>query len=100
MDLMKELLTPQGLDEANYHDFSDAKYTRFKKIMNIVDKELDHLYVLAKEGSGFSKLVNELGGDPGILIEARQHLKKLDDVMSDLEMTVGMAQEKHDEDNG
>ena len=100
MDLMKELLTTQSIDEANYHDYSNAKYARFQKIMGIAAKELDHLFVLAKDDGGFKKLVEELGGDVGILKEVKEHLKKLDDAFSDLEMTVGMAQQKHDEDNG
>ena len=91
MDLIKELLTTKVEEEQ--HVYSDIKYNRFKKILGIVAKELDHLYVITKDGSNFSKLVAELGGDPAIVKEAYEHLKKLDDVMADLEMSVGMAQE-------
>lgn len=98
MDLMKELITTaQPVKEAEY---SNVKYARFKKITDIVDKELDHLYVLAKPDSGFSKLVAELEGDVAIVNEIRQHLHKLADAFADLEMSVGMAQDPNRDDMG
>lgn len=94
MDLMKDLMTlSTPVAEGEYtHDF--ARNKRFKTIMAIVDKELEHLMVIGKPDSNFAKLVTELGGDAGILKEIQGHLDALEEAFADLEMTVGIAKEQ------
>lgn len=95
MTLMKELLGSQNpvTEEAA----SSADFAKFKRIWDIVEKELDHLDLLMKSDSNFSKLVEKLGGDTAILKDAKQSFDKVYDSMMDLHMSIGIAQDTKDE---
>ena len=95
MDLMKDLLThsPAFVESSSEFTFDFAKNKRYKTIMMIVERELDHLASIGKLDSNFAKLVRELGGDPGILKEIGQQLDLIREAFDDLEMSVAMAKE-------
>ena len=94
MTLMKDLVNLQKPELAEEQTYSNADYSHFKKIFALIERDLEHLGVVTKEGSNTAKLVEKLGGDLSYLKTAREALDKLDEAMMDLHMSVGMAVER------
>jgi peptidase E len=97
MTLMKDLVNLQKPELAEERKYSNPEYARFKKIFELIERDLEHLDSVTKAGSNTEKLVEKLGGDASYLKTAREALDTLDAAMMDLHMSVGMAVERGDE---
>ena len=90
MELMKELLNSQVNEESPAANHADM--VRFKKVWDLIERDLDHLDSILADKSNFSNLVKKMGGDTGWLEAAKKSFKELDNSMMELHKSVGIAQ--------
>ncbi len=74
-----------------------ADMERYKKIWELINRDTTHLGNVLQKDSNFSRLVERMGGDVAIIKEAYEHFKKLEDALAELQMSVGIAQEKYED---
>jgi hypothetical protein len=90
MKLMHELMTKAVQEEAEEVKLTSSEITRFKRIWDVVERDLDHLNSVMKEDSNFAKLVEKGGGDVDLFKAAIKSYEQLYDHLNDVHMSVGI----------
>lgn len=68
---------------------SAADIERFKKIWHLVERDIEHLNSVFKDGSSTLKLAERLEGDMMLAKSIKKNLDKLNDMIDDFHMSVG-----------
>ena len=93
MKLMQELMTQQVTEEDEVEaSLTTPEIARFKRIWDVIERDLDHLENVMKEDSQFAKLVAKGNGDVKLFQSAIQSFKTLYDQLHDVQMSVGINQ--------
>ena len=92
MKLIKQLLSQQPLTQVE-ESFpnNDAKIRAFKRSFNNIEDALEKLDLYLADQSAFTQHVKVLGGDEAYLRDAKQQLNDLQQTLSELHMSVGIA---------
>ena len=101
MKLTQELmsLNEQRLEEQYFSPGDiDSMYRRFQKMMQGLEQHMEAIgHSLRKDGN-LEKVVKSLSNEDKMVEEIYKMWAKMHDALADLEQTVGIAVETHDED--
>jgi hypothetical protein len=99
MDLIKQLMGSEFAKSAqvdeSLSDNTAGRVRTFKRSFNIIEESLEKLDLYLSEHSQFSQNVGKLGGDEAYMRDAREQLATLQQTLSELHMSVGMANGEH-----